>query len=61
MAKPAYPVGVRDSHVRTDLRAGDIASWGWERLCAVAASLDQGVYVALVPPGMRAIVSFEPA
>jgi hypothetical protein len=25
MAKVAHPVGMRDSHVRTDFRAGDIA------------------------------------
>jgi hypothetical protein len=51
-AKPcrmAYPPGMRDSHVRTDLRAGDIAGWGWERLCAVANSLGQDVVVTLRP------------
>ncbi|MCJ2124573.1 hypothetical protein [Methylobacterium sp. J-077] len=61
MAKPAYPVGMRDSHVRTDIRAGDVSAWGWERLCAVAASLEQTVHVTLVPPGMRAVVSYVPA
>ncbi|NEU12612.1 hypothetical protein G3T14_10730 [Methylobacterium sp. BTF04] len=49
MAKMSHPAGMRDSHVRTDLRAGDIADWGWERLCAVAHSLGQDVVVTLRP------------
>jgi len=44
-----FPEGMRDSHARTQLRAGDIAGWGWDRLCAAAASLDHEVVVTLRP------------
>jgi hypothetical protein len=49
MAKTAFPEGMRDSHVRTQLRAGDIAGWGWDRLCGAAAALDHEVVVTLRP------------
>ena len=47
--RPGYPEGMRDSHARTQLRAGDIAGWGWDRLAAAAASLDHEVVVTLRP------------
>lgn len=47
--------------VRTALRSGDIAAWDFDRLCAVSASLDQCIEATLVPAGMKAVVSFEPA
>jgi|GEM_PF-3265178 len=40
---------MRDSHARTQFRADDIASWGWDRLCAADASLDHEVVVTLRP------------
>ena len=31
------------------MRAGDLAGWGWDRLFASAASLDQEVIITLRP------------
>ncbi|UYW24814.1 hypothetical protein OKC48_16195 [Methylorubrum extorquens] len=56
-----YPVGMASPKVRTAMRTGDLASWDLDRQCAVAASLGHRVEVVLVPPGMRAVVAFEPA
>lgn len=56
-----YPVGMASPKVRTSMRTGDLASWDLDRQCAVAASLGHRVEVVLVPPGMRAVVAFEPA
>jgi hypothetical protein len=47
-AKPCR-TGMRNKHVRQQLRAGDIQGWGWDRLCAVAASLGHDVVVTLQP------------
>jgi hypothetical protein len=47
--------------VRTALRSGEISRWGLDRLCAVAASLKCAVHPVLVPAGMRAVITFEPA
>lgn len=44
-----YPEGMRDSHARTQLRAGDIAGWGWDRLCAAVASIDHEIVVTIRP------------
>lgn len=43
------------------MRTGDLAAWDPDRLCAVAASLGRRAEVILVPAGMRAVVTFEPA
>jgi hypothetical protein len=56
-----YPVGMASPKVRTALRSGDIAGWDLDRQGAVAASLDHRVEMILVPPGKRAVVTFEPA
>ncbi len=45
----SYPEGMRDSHARTHLRAGDIAGWGWDRLCAAVASIDHEIVVTIRP------------
>ena len=48
--KPAtFPERMRDSQVRTQLRAGDIAGWGWDRLVSAAAAIDHEVVVTLRP------------
>lgn len=56
-----YPVGMASPKVRTAMRTGEIASWDLDCQCAVAASLGHRVEILLVPPGMRAVVAFEPA
>lgn len=43
------------------MRMGDLGAWDLARLCAVAASLEHRVEVILVRPGMRAVITFEPA
>jgi hypothetical protein len=55
-----YPAGMASPKVRTALRSGDISGWDLDRQCAVAASLGHRVEIVLVPPGMRAVVAFEP-
>jgi hypothetical protein len=47
--------------VRTALRSGEIGRWDLDRLYAVAASLRHTVHPVLVPAGMKAVVTFEPA
>ncbi|MCJ2020909.1 hypothetical protein MKK70_18065 [Methylobacterium sp. E-041] len=51
-AKPcrlSYPEGMKDSHVRTELRAGHLAGWHWARLCSVADAMGCDLEVTLKP------------
>ena len=51
-AKPCrmpHPEGMRAPTSRGELRAGNLARWGWDRLLAVANSLDYDVVVTLRP------------
>lgn len=57
----AYPIGMASPKPRTAFRSGDIAGWDLDCQCAVAASLNHRVEMILVPPGKRAIETFEPA
>ncbi|GJD97488.1 hypothetical protein [Methylobacterium iners] len=48
-AKPCRMPGMNSQRVRTQLRAGDIETWGLDRLLAVAASLGLRAEIRLVP------------
>lgn len=49
-------VGInKDRETNGKLRAGDIAGWGWERLFAVAHSIEHDVVVTLVPRARPAV------
>lgn len=49
LRRPARPEGMRDPHVRTQMRAGDLTGWGWDRLFASAATLDLEVVLTVRP------------
>ncbi|TXM95074.1 hypothetical protein [Methylobacterium sp. WL116] len=54
-AKPSrmpHPEGMTDPTTRGELRAGNLARWGWDRLFAVANSLGYDVVVTLRPRGI---------
>lgn len=51
-AKPSrmtHPEGMKDPTTRGELRAGNLARWGWDRLFAVAHTLGYEVVITLRP------------
>lgn len=50
-AKPCRMKGMNSQKIRTQLRAGDIAGWGIDRLLAVAATLGLRAEIRLVAIG----------